>query len=97
MSTGVAETTRGLMMPATAHLDVTELPFYYLGLNTVTKRFAAGLLATGGILFATKPSSMFEQDGTPREWKLVSNEPSAVYLPWWTYSLLVGGILATFI
>lgn len=90
------ETQDGLMM-ASNGLDTLELPFYYLGLNTVPKRFVAGAAGTGALLFAMKPSALFYNDGTARPWMLASKEDGAVVLPWWVISLGVGTLLATFI
>jgi hypothetical protein len=77
--------------------DTIELPFYYLGLNTVPKRFFAGVGMTGALLFVTRPSALFYEDGTPRPWSLTSEEKGSTVIPWWIYSVAVGGILATFI
>lgn len=82
---------------ATAGLDTIEIPFYYLGLNTVPKRFLAGTLGTGAALFALKPSIMFFEDGSARPWVLGSSEEGAVVVPWWLLSISMGTILATFI
>jgi hypothetical protein len=78
-------------------LDIVELPFYYLGLNTVPKRFLAGAVGTGALLFTIKPSSLFYGDGTARPWMLSSSEEGAVVVPWWVISLGIGTIMATFI
>jgi hypothetical protein len=78
-------------------LDTLELPFYYLGLNTIPKRFVAGAAATGMVLFLSKPSSLYFDDGTPRPWMFLSNDDGAVVIPWWAISIAVGTILATFI
>ena len=92
------ETQTGAVYQAVnSGLDTIELPFYYLGLNTVPKRFMAGAAGTGALLFATKPSSLFYDDGTARPWVLGSKEEGAVVIPWWLISVGVGTILATFI
>ena len=78
-------------------LDPIEMPFYYLGLETPIKRFFAGTIATGGLLYAAKPSSLYYSDGTSKPWKLTSSEETAVFIPWWLYSLFVGFVISTFI
>lgn len=91
------ETPGAVYRPAASMLDTIEIPFYYLGLTTVPKRFMAGLVATSTILYATKPSSLFYTDGTPKPWALTSSDEGATYVPWWAYGVGVGVILGTFI
>lgn len=92
------ETATGTVMRAVdGGLDTIELPFYYLGLNTVPKRFIAGTVGTGALLYAIKPGMLFYDDGTPRPWVLGSREEGAVVLPWWLISMTVGTLMATFI
>ena len=81
----------------TSHLDIIELPFYYLGLNTVLKRFLAGTGAMGGLLFLVKPDALFTPEGTPRPWKLTSDSSEATAIPWWFYCVGTGAVLATFV
>ena len=78
-------------------LDWVELPFYYLGLNTVWKRSLAGAIGTGMLLFYLKPEMLFDSNGDPRAWKLTSSEQDAILVPWWVYCMIVGGVLGTFI
>lgn len=92
------ETSNSTVMQAVGNtLDTIELPFYYLGLNTVPKRFMAGTAGTGALLFAIKPSSMFYDDGTSRSWSLFSKDDGSTVIPWWLVSVGVGVIMATFI
>lgn len=91
------ETPSRVLGPVTGSLDIIELPFYYLGLNTVTKRFMFGAVATGALLYGIKPTALFDADGTPRSWSLTNNDPASTYVPWWVYSLGAGIVLATFV
>ena len=92
------ETTDGVYVPAvTDALEPIEIPFYYLGLNTVPKRFVAGATATAALLYAIKPVSMFYDNGKPKAFSLTSKQDGATLMPWWLMSLAVGGILATFV
>lgn len=78
-------------------LDTVEIPFYYLGLDTASKRFFAGVFVSGGLLFWMKPNALFTDDGRARPWKLTSQSPDACMIPWWIYPVAFGGVLATFI
>lgn len=78
-------------------LDYVELPFYYLGLNTPAKRFAAGAIMTGGVMLSIKPGAMFYEDGTPRPWSLTSKSAGAVLVPWWTCPVFVGLVFAVLV
>lgn len=78
-------------------LDTLELPFYYLGLNTVPKRFVAGCLGMGAFLFFLKPEALFQKDGSPRPWSVTSHEVNSTAIPWWFYCVGTGAILATFV
>ena len=78
-------------------LDFIEIPFYYLGLNTIPKRFLAGTVGTAALLYAIRPDFFFYQDGTARGFKGTGNEDGGTYLPWWALSLGVGTVFATFI
>jgi hypothetical protein len=80
-----------------ASLEPLEYPFYYLGLNTVPKRFIAGTLGTGALLYAIKPSMLYDNSGVPYPWKLTSKDEEAVMIPWWFYAVGVGAMMATFI
>jgi hypothetical protein len=80
-----------------ADLDTIEKPFYYLGLNTIPKRFLAGTFGTGALLYGLKPDAMFYSDGTPRSWKLTDSAEGSTAIPWWLLSVAVGTVLATFI
>jgi len=91
------ETPDAVYEAATDVLDTIEKPFYYLGLNTVPKRFLAGTAFTGAILYAVKPSSMYNANGSPKEFALTSSSTNSTYVPWWVFSLGVGVLLATFI
>jgi hypothetical protein len=82
---------------ADSQLTVLELPFYYLGLTTVPRRFLAGTLGTGAFIFYLKPSSMFYDDGTARPWKLTASDEGATFVPWWLMSAGIGIVLATFV
>jgi len=63
-------------MDQTGGLEIYELPFYYLGLNTVAKRLVGVSAATGALLFYIKPDTFFDPETEKaRPWKLVSNDP----------------------
>lgn len=78
-------------------LDPVEKVFYYTGLNTATKRFLAGSLLTGSILYFGKPTTLFYEDGAPRPWSVTSKEEGGTFLPWWFIALSVGGAMGIFI
>lgn len=78
-------------------LDTLEIPFYYLGLNTVPKRFLFGTLATGAALYIIKPDMFFDEDGTARPWKALTKDAEATSVPWWLVSGAVGLVMCTFI
>ena len=69
-----------------------EAVFRQLYLTTPARRFAAGALATGGLLVSARPEAMFE-DEQPRPWSMVvdSDETTVTptMLPWW---LAAGGV-----
>lgn len=88
------------MNPETAlqnNLDLIELPFYYLGLNTMLKRFCAGTFGVGAALFFFKPSGLFYEDGEPKPWSLTSSDEESVLIPWWGYAVGTGIVMATFV
>lgn len=70
-----------------------------LGLYTPTRRFVAGTLIAGAILYYVKPDSMFF-DGYARPWSWLAgpntdnNHDGSVIpptsLPWWLAAALVG-------
>jgi hypothetical protein len=71
--------------------------FYYTGLNTATKRFLAGSLLTGSILYFGKPTSLFYEDGSPRPWSVTTKEEGGVFIPWWFIAVAIGGAMGVFI
>lgn len=77
-----------------------------LGLFTPTRRFIAGALIAGGLLYWIKPDSMFF-DGYARPWSWLagpnsdnSHDGSVIpptALPWWLAAALVGALAALFL
>lgn len=78
-------------------LAIYEKPFYYLGLNTVSKRMLFGVVTVSGVLYALKPESLFYEDGSPRPCSLFSDSEGSVLLPFWAYGLGAGFVISTFI
>ncbi len=81
-------------------LNIFEIPFYYLQLNTPAKRFLGSAILVGGALHVFRPSSLFMESGTPRSWYWTtpeSDRASATYVPWWTIALAAGIVTSTFI
>jgi len=77
-------------------LSMLEKPFYYTGLTTPVRRFVAGNVIVGGLLWYMKPSFAFS-NGSPRPWALTSSAGDSTWVPWWTYGLFVGAAISLYI
>jgi len=75
-----------------------ETPFYYTGMTTATRRFVGIGGLTALALYLAKPKALFMPSGRPRGWKVTSSkEPGAVYIPWWGYAAIAGGLAAVLV
>lgn len=69
--------------------------FDSMGLMTGTMapvwRASLGFALGTGLVYAVRPGFMFHENGSPRPWKYVSNQPGvSTSIPWW----LPGSLLA---
>ena len=73
-----------------------------MGLALPYQRFAFGFLASSGIIYAAKPSSMFNADGSPRPWDMPWGNSGAypangTMVPWWAPGVAVGAFISIFV
>lgn len=76
-------------------IDVPKL-LSGIGLGAPTNRFIFGGAVAATLLFITKPSLSFSQDGSAKPW-VVFDQQHGTPLPWWIVSLLGGALFGIFI
>jgi len=75
-----------------------ETPLDKVGLlRSQPKRFIAFSLGTMGILYLTKPKTLYDSEGKPFPSALMSSEEKAVPMDWITTSIFVGVLSILFI
>ena len=85
--------------------SVTDIWFKYVErpldsvglLQSPVKRFGAFSAATMGILYLTKPKTLFDAQGKPFPSSLMSTETYSIPMDWVTTSLFVGVLSVLFI
>lgn len=80
--------------------NILEKAMIGLGLGygpyATIKRFCFGLLLVNVPLYYFKPRKLFLPDDTPKPWSVLTDDPNAILLPWWSYGFIVGSILSIF-
>jgi len=62
------------------------------------KRFIFGFLVSGIVLYAIKPSTVFNEDGSTKKWNILNiGESGSTSFPWWMWSFLVASFCGVFI
>jgi hypothetical protein len=69
----------------------------YVGLYTPLRRFAGFSVITSVLMFLIKPGFAYTESGEARQWSMWSLSPESTVMPWWLFSILVGGAFAIFI
>ena len=67
------------------------------GEGAAAKRFLLGAGVGGGLVFAAKPTLMFDENGDPRPWAATSEDDNATAIPWWMGVMFPGVLLGVFI
>jgi hypothetical protein len=78
-------------------LGLIEVALAKIGLTSPARRFAAGTIVTTGLIWAFKPSALFDESGKAKEWAATSKKGNATLVPWWAYPLSVGIYLSVFL
>jgi hypothetical protein len=83
---------------STIWLNYVETPLDKVGLlESPLKRFGAFTVGTMGLLYITKPRTLFDAQGKPFPSTLLSNEPKSVPVNWIATSIFVGVLSILFI
>lgn len=61
-----------------------------VGINSAGKAGVVFALGTAGFLWATKPASMFDSSGNPRQWAMFHGSVNPTPVPWWLASAGTG-------
>lgn len=69
----------------------------YVGLYTPLRRFAGFSVITSVLMFLIRPGFAYTESGEARQWSMWSVSPESTVMPWWLFSILVGGAFAIFI
>lgn len=75
--------------------DIVEPSFDTLGIGIYDSRIRRFVVVTGvtaALLWITKPSGVFKEDGSPREWTLTNPTLESTVVPWLGVSLFIGGM-----
>jgi len=84
----------------TTLVDTTERILNNIGLNLPWQRFAVGAILGEIIVVVTKPSFMFDGNGNPRPWSLITEASSAstqpTPIPHFVGALMGGTLLGLF-
>lgn len=79
--------------------DKLKEVFLIFGLRTPLLRFIAVGFLSGAALLYQHPSVFFNQTENGYEskpWIMISDDPEAIYFPWWIWALLSGILAAGF-
>jgi hypothetical protein len=61
------------------------------------RRFGVVASGTALLVWTFKPKALFDEQGKPRPMSLTGDNLQGTPIPWWTLSLLVGGLSILFI
>jgi len=76
-----------------------SLDDFYIGTLKLVQpwqRFAGSFLMSSAVIWVMQPSSMFE-NGSPKSFSLISDNPTSTALPWWVPGTILGALSSVFI
>jgi len=94
--------TLDLNIPSSSGADRTwmspvEDVFGYLHMNSPLARLGGVTIIVGGLLYFLQPAGYFSYDGNGRPWAVWSNDPDAIFFPWWLTAIMAGLVCAVFV